>query len=304
MTQAAGCTRRHFLGASALSCIATPTLAKPSAGKQRGGDVSLEVGVTTSTFALQRRLDPKGFRVPDLLDVIRNELDIRVVDLSTMEIASFEAGYLDQVREKAAKLGCQLTNLKLNQSGLNLGSPDKAVREKALAEYKRGVDAAARLGMRWARPLPAKTHPDMAVYVAGYRELAEYAAKLDVQLLVENYSWLEDSPDSVVQLVDAIGVNVAACPDTGNWSSSEVRYAGLARTFPTAVSCDFKVRELGPNGQHEEYDLEKCFTIGWRAGFRGPWCLEHTHADRATLIRELRMLKGLLQKWIHQQQNS
>ena len=28
-------------------------------------------------------------------------------------------------------------------------------------------------------------------------------------------------------------------------------------------------RQLGPNGEHELYDLKRCFSIGWQAGFRG-----------------------------------
>ena len=75
------------------------------------------------------------------------------------------------------------------------------------------------------------------------------------------------------RLLEDVGRNIAACPDTGNWVSNEVRYKGLALTFPKAVTCDFKARELGPEGQHAAYDLKRCFTIGWEAGFRGPWCL-------------------------------
>jgi len=77
-----------------------------------------------------------------------------------------------------------------------------------------------------------------------------------------------------------------------------VRYAGLARTFPLAVTCDFKARELGKKGEHILYDLERCFQIGWKAGFRGPWCLEHAHRDRKQLFRELGLLRDTLRKWM------
>jgi sugar phosphate isomerase/epimerase len=186
----------------------------------------------------------------------------------------------------------------MNQPGLDLGSPDAGVRGKALSEYKQSIDAAARLGMRWARPLPTKERPDSRLLIDALRELADHAARRDVQLLIENFGWMQSDPDSVVRLVKAIGTNAAASPDTGNWTNNEVRYDGLAKTFPHAATCDFKARDLGPGGEHPLYDLKRCFTIGWDAGFRGPWCLEHGHADEKTLFKNLRMLRDQLRQWI------
>ena len=53
-----------------------------------------------------------------------------------------------------------------------------------------------------------------------------------------------------------------------------------------AVSCDFKAHKLGPKGEHEPYD------IGWKTGFRGPWCLEHKNSNRDDLFHELTLLRG------------
>ncbi|MCH7729877.1 MAG: hypothetical protein IH991_25915 [Planctomycetes bacterium] len=141
----------------------------------------------------------------------------------------------------------------------------------------------------------------MKIHVASYRELADYAASRDVQMLVENFGWMDSDPNSVPKLVEAIDRKVAVSPDTGNWSNNEVRYAGLAKAFPLAVTCDFKARALGPDGEHKLYDLKKCFEIGWKAGFRGPWCLEHANRDRKSLFRELALLRDMLRKWMSAQ---
>jgi hypothetical protein len=233
--------------------------------------------------------------------MMRDELDLRVIDMNTSSLASTDRGYLDKVRQAADDAGCILTNLKMNQFDLNMDSPDKAVREKALAEYKKSIDVAAHLGLRWARPLPRKERPDMSIHVASYRELADYAAERNVEMLVENFGWMQGDTESVVKLVKAVGPNIAACPDTGNWNSNDIRYAALEKTFPIAVTCDFKARQLGPNGEHALYDLKRCFTIGWKAGFRGPWCFEHAHADTKVLLRELALLRDMLQGWMKEQ---
>jgi hypothetical protein len=185
----------------------------------------------------------------------------------------------------------------MNQRGFDMNSRDKHIRQKALSEYKRSIDIASRLGCRWARPLPGKAKPDMTIHVTSYQELCRHAAKRNVQLLVENFGWMQSDSNSVVQLVKAIGNHVAAGVDTGNWDSNDIRYQGLAKTFPLAATCDFKARKLGLKGEHSSYDLRRCFDIAWASGFRGPWCLEHANVDTTSLLREFCLLRDMLRQW-------
>ncbi len=181
-----------------------------------------------------------------------------------------------------------------------MGHTDREIRGRAITEYKRSTDVAAELGCRWVRPLPQQAKPDMKIYVDSYKELCEYAAKKDVQLLVENFGWMQSDADSVSMLVKAIGENVAACPDTGNWNNNEIRYAGLTNSFPLAVTCDFKAKQLGPNDEHAAYDLKRCFDIAWAAGFRGPWAIEHGNADTGRFFAEVGLVRDMLRKWTAQ----
>lgn len=85
--------------------------------------------------------------------------------------------------------------------------------------------------------------------------------------------------------------------DTGNWTN-EARDEGLRQAFPHAVTCDFKARQLGENGEHAPYDLHRCFQIGWDAGFRGPWCLEHFDASLPRLLKNMQYLRDQLKTWM------
>lgn len=288
-------TRRQFGQGIAAAIAATEFPAQAATPD----DLVDEVGITSSSLSGHLVAKPTGnqFSMLELPRVMRDELDMRVIDLNTSSLASTDAAYLDQCREAAEKAGCVFTNLKLNQRNVDMNSADEATRRKAIEIYKTSINTAARLGCRWARPLPLPELPDMKLHVASYQELADYAAERKIEMLVENYGWMQGDPDSVIKLVRAIGRNVAPCPDTGNWNDNETRYAGLAKTFPTAVTCDYKARALGPNGEHELYDLKRCFDIGRKAGFRGPWCLEHANRDRKTLFRELSMLRDMLREW-------
>lgn len=301
-------TRRRFVvtGLSAVGAGMAVAVGSDAADETQASrqptDLAGAIGLVSASAHTQTsgRAEGRNFTLLEMPQILREELDLTVLDLNTMSFPSFgtvSAAYIDRLRHAADKAGCVMTNLKMNQRGLQMNSPDPEIRSRALAEYKRSIDVASELGCRWVRPLPQKETPDTAIHVAGYQELCEYGAKKNVQLLVENFGWMQNDPDSVPKLVQAIGSNVAACPDTGNWSSNAVRYEGLKKVFPLAVTCDFKAKKLGPDGEHDQYDLKRCFDIGWEAGFRGPWAIEHGNANTEKLLAGIGLVRDMLRKW-------
>ena len=288
--------RRAFLqstaGAALAVRLANPARAAPPASLQG------EVGITTGSF--MRHLSPEAatgkLRLLDLPRIMRDELGMQVIDLMTATLVSLEPAYLDQLRTAAADAGCVLSNLKINFSQADLGQADPARRRAALTAVKGGFDAAARLGVRWVRPLPGVRRADLARLTESYRELCDYGDQRGLTVLVENIGWMKEDPAGVPDLIRSVGPVLRSQPDTGNWSDA-VRYEGLARAFPFALSCDFKAMTLAPDGTHAAYDLARCFELGWAAGFRGPWVIEHFHADLKELLREMALLRDQLRDW-------
>jgi L-ribulose-5-phosphate 3-epimerase len=291
--------RRKFLQTVAVAAVAGPIAGTVHAAPAPAKDLDRQIGVTTGSLMRNLSVDaqPGKLRLLDFPRIMRDELGMKVIDLMTATLASLEPAYVDQLRSAADKHGCVLTNLKMNQPELDLASPDEALRRRSLDEYKRTIDAAQRLGCRWVRPLPRSETPDRSRYVAAYRELIDYAGPKGISLLIENFGWMMAEPDAIPGIVAAVGPGLAACPDTGNWRD-DVRYDGLAKAFPHAVTCDFKYKELDAEGRHAAYDLERCFRIGWDAGFRGPWCFEHFNADLPTLWKEFVLMKERLAQWM------
>ena len=262
-------------------------------------DLARGLGVTTGSFVKHLATTPaKGKLVMlDLPKIMHDELDMTVLDLMTRTLPSLEPDYCEKLRTAAEKAGCVITNLKMNQPNLDMASADADKRKQALEVYKQTIDAAARLGCRWVRPLPGNGRPDLKLLVSAYRELIDYAAPKKISLLIENNGWMKDDPDAIPAVVKAVGAGLASQPDTGNWTA-RARYEGLQKAFPSAVSCDFKALKLGPDGEHADYDLRKCFDIAWKAGFRGPWCFEHFHDDLGMLLKEMTLLRDWLRKWM------
>jgi Xylose isomerase-like TIM barrel len=291
--------RRQFLFNTAAGAALVSGPVAVAEEKNKPGSLAGEVGITTGSF--MRHLSPDAregkLRLLDLPRRMRDELDLRVIDLMTATLVSLEPDYCDKLRDAAERAGCVLTNLKMNNPGLDLASTDDAVRRHALAEYKRTMDAAVRLGVCWVRPLPGPKRPDLAVVASAYRELMDYGESHGLTLLVENFGWMQDDPDAIPALIEAVGPKLRSQPDTRNWTD-RVRYEGLTKAFPFAASCDFKPFPLAPDGSHPRYDLKRCFQIGWDAGFRGPWCLEHFHNDLAAQFKEMAIIRDLLRSWM------
>ena len=137
-----------------------------------------EVGVTTSSLGSHVALHPNSDQIAlfDLPHLLLDEFDMRVIDLNTTTLGESSPADLDRLRNEAAKSGSHLINLKMNQRGLNMDSPDEQVRAHAVSEYKKSIDTAAQLGCRWARPLPLAEDPDFSIHVKSYRKLADYGA--------------------------------------------------------------------------------------------------------------------------------
>lgn len=296
-------TRREFLSAAAAACIVTqaPLAFGFESRKQAKVDSKLdgEIGVTTGSLMRHLTIEPQAgkVRLLDFPKIMRDDLDMRVIDLMTRTLASMEPAYLDELRNRSEKAGCIITNLKMNQTGLDMASLDKETRERALTEYKRTIDAAQRLGCRWVRPAPGPTRPDIKQLAASYRKLIDYAAPKGISLLIENNGWIKDDPEAIPTVLSAVGEGLAAAPDTGNWTDP-ARFEGLAKAFPHAVTCDFKAFMFGPEGEHPRYDLKRCFDVAWKAGFRGPWCLEHFNDTLDGLLAGFVRLRDMLKAWM------
>jgi hypothetical protein len=294
-------SRRDFTTTiAAITCSLTPLKAAPP--KTHHADLTGRIGITTGSFSrhFSKEQRPDKIRLLDLPAMMRDELDMHVLDLMTANVPSFEPTYLSKLRDRAEQAGCILTNLKMNQKGIDMGSPDPETRRKAIESYKLTIESASLLGCRWVRPLPMFEAPDFNAYVQSYRELIEFAADKGITLLMENFGWIQDDPDAIPRTIKAVGEGLAASIDTGNWTD-RARYEGLQKAYPLAVTCDFKAKGLGKSGEHDAYDLERCFQIGWEVGYRGPWFFEHTNPKLAKLTQDLVMLRDMLRKWAQQQ---
>lgn len=293
-------SRRTFLSlvpAAALGATLQHVVAADD-DRRRGRDLRGQYGLTTGSFVRHLSVEPRPGKLVllDLPQIMRDELDLKVLDLMTRTFASLDEAYCDRLRNAAEKAGRTITNLKMNLEGVDIASADEELRHRSLQAYKQTIDVAARLGCRWARPATTNQRPDFDRLIAGLRELNDYAESKGLSLLVENNGWMKADPTALPRIASAFNGTIGVQPDTGNWTGA-ARYTGLAKAAPHSVSCDFKALQLGPHGEHPDYDLRRCFDAAWSGGFRGPWCFEAFDATLAGLLRVFVKLREMLTAW-------
>lgn len=271
--------RRSFIATTAL---ASASLA--AAAPQRS--LARLVGITTGGLNFQR--ENKVLNAISLPRFMRDDLGMQMIDLNTRWLTAFDDKYIGKVRDNAEKHGCFFSNLKVNHRY------EAVTTAKGMAHSKELVRTAQRLGARWIR----LSFPKKPTW-QPYRELAKYAKQRNVQLLVENGGWIGSDSDAIPRIVKEVGVNIAPGPDTGNWKD-DVRWEGLKKAFPGAVTCDFKVFELDAQKKHQRYDIRRCFEIAWKAGFRGPWAIEHWNDDLQQYAKDTGYLRDQLVAWMKQ----
>lgn len=241
----------------------------------------------------------KKFDLLDFPALMRERYGFALLDLVNTHFTSTRAAYLDRLTAALAKAGCRVWNLKINLSGANISHPDSDVRKQSIEKNRRWLDIAAYIGSPCARVNSGglvEGRINLQNTIEAYKQLAEYGKRRLVKIIIENHDGVSASPDAVMQIVKAVKENIATGPDTQNFDEP-ARFAGLRQIFPYAATCDVKTLDIGPRGEHPDYDLERTVRIGIEAGYHGPWMIEFVGRTQDPFEGVARA-RELLLKWL------
>jgi hypothetical protein len=95
----------------------------------------------------------------------------------------------------------------------------------------------------------------------------------------------------------AVGVVAHAAPFAIAGDAARQQGAPAKRDGEIGVTRGSLMRHLTVESQ-PPYDLERCFQVAWKAGFRCPWCLEHFNDTLAGLLAGFVRLRDILNSWM------
>lgn len=193
-----------------------------------------------------------------------------------------DKAYLADMKKRADDNGVRSLLIMIDGEG-DLGSTDKEERAAAVQNHYKWLDAAKELGCHAIRVNAAgKGDPgDIAQAAArSLTELGQYAAQLELNVLVENHGGYSSNGQWLSFIMRAVNQpNVGTLPDFGNFCITRVedgscaeeydRYQGVNELMPFAKAVSAKANDFNEDGSEVRIDYQKMLTIVKSAGYNG-----------------------------------
>ena len=169
----------------------------------------------------------------------------------------------------------------------DLADPSEDVRNQAVENHKKWIDAAKELGCHSIRVNTFGTNdPELWVpsVVDGLKKLSTYAATKNINVLCENHGWLSSDAPILIEAINQVDMeNCGTLPDFGNWcvkrkagaqwgECEEVyadKYEGIKMMMPHAKAVSAKSYDFDENGNETTLDYPRILQLVKDAGYTG-----------------------------------
>jgi sugar phosphate isomerase/epimerase len=288
------------LGAMILPKFMTSNPSMKDSQKEMPGKFDFEISLAEFSFAGE--LMSGKMTNMDFPARAKNEFGINVLEY----VSGFfngkhtDSAYMNELKKRCDDLG--LKNNLIMVDGSNIADLDSAKRKQAVEWHYAWVDAAKFLGCSTIRVnlgdtskaitgVPDDPAEEAAKSAAeGYHMLLEYAAKQNMDVIVENHFGNSTDIDWLVGVIKTVNMpNSGLLPDLGNFcrqrSKPETndlkgmlstkcikeydRYEGVQKMMPYAKGISAKTHKFDANGNETEIDYFKIFKIIKEAGLKG-----------------------------------
>jgi sugar phosphate isomerase/epimerase len=243
-------------------------------------------------WSLNRHLFGRAEPKLDNLDFAKTARDFGIDAVEYVNQFFFDKGtdkaYLTDMKQRAADVGVRSLLIMVDREGA-LGAPDQAQRAEVVGKHHKWVDAAKFLGCHSIRvnaQSDGKLSFDEQMKLAadGLRQLTEYGAEQDINVIVENHGGLSSHGQwlvGVMKLVDH--PRCGTLPDFGNFAVNRSknewyeRYQGVTELMPYAKAVSAKAHAFDESRpwvtiderSKKETDFLKMMRIVLDAGYRG-----------------------------------
>jgi len=275
--------RRRFLaaGSVAAAAVTLPALAKNAkAALPKPVKDEKPYEISLAQWSLNREI--RGCQL-DNLDFAKTakEMGIDAVEYVNqffMDKAE-DTAYLDSMKKRCEDNGVKSLLIMIDREG-NLGDPDEAKRKTAVENHHKWVKAAKHLGCHSIRVNAASAgeyQEQVKLAADGLRQLSEFAAGHDINVIVENHGGLSSNGQWLAQVIRRVDLdNCGTLPDFGNfWITRGEngieydRYMGMSALMPFAKAVSAKSHAFDEAGNETNMDYQKIMQIVYDAGYRG-----------------------------------
>ena len=213
-----------------------------------------------------------------------------------------DTAYLTELKSRADDNGVRSVLIMCDGEGA-LGDPDDAARTTTVENHYRWVEAAKFLGCHSIRvnaQSQGEPEEQRSLVVDGLSRLTEFAAPLEINVIVENHGGLSSNGAWLSSVIGAVAhPRCGTLPDFGNFRIQDEdwydRYQGMTELMPFAKAVSAKSNVFDDHGNERNTDYERVMRIVLEAGYRSYVGIEY----EGTELSEpdgIRATKALLER--------
>ena len=212
------------------------------------------------------------------------------------------AEYTQEMKKRAEDHGVKTLLIMIDREG-DLGNPDEAQRKQVVENHKPWVDMAKELGCHSVRVNAASRGTwDEQVQLAadGLRMLTEYAAPLDMNVIVENHGGLSSNGKWLTEVMKTVdNPRCGTLPDFGNFRINREeeydRYEGMDELMDYAKAVSAKSYDFDEAGNETTIDFKRMMKIALDHGYHGYVGIEY-EGRRLPAFEGIRKTQTLLER--------
>lgn len=308
-------TRRKFISSIAgMAAIGIGATSCAMSKKTSSSGKPLLFEISLAEWSFHKALFAKKMTHLDFPVVAKQQYGINVVEYVNqffMDKAK-DTTYLNELLKRCNDNGVKNHLIMCDGEG-NLGDTDATKRTQAVENHYKWIDAAKYLGCLTIRVNAfgqGTAEEVQKAAIESISHLGEYAAKVNINVIVENHGGYTSNGQWMVGLMK--GINrpyVGVLPDFNNfcikresgeqWKGKCIeeydRYKGVAEMMPYAKGASAKTIDFDANGNCVETDYYKMFQIIKDSGFKGYVGIEY-EGEKLNEEEGIRKTKKLLEK--------
>lgn len=288
--------RRSFVKSASLAAAAL-TIFPVCAGKRAEDKIMTEprFKISLAQWSLHRALNDKKLDHLDFPKKAAQAFGIYAVEYVNQffKDKATDNAYLAEMNLRTGDLGVKQLLIMIDGEG-GLAEPDKKLRDQAVSNHLKWVDAARFLGCHSIRVNAFGISDDRAARhaaaVDGLGSLATYAATVDLNVIVENHGGLSSDGQWLSGVMKEINMaNCGTLPDFGNfclrreggkeWDGPCIaeydRYLGVEELLPLARAVSAKSYDFDAEGNETTIDFARMIEIVKKSSYRGYLGIEY-----------------------------
>ena len=269
--------------------------------------------ISLAQWSLHRSFEKGILKAEDFASIAKDDFQLEAVEYVNgfYTAHASDQKFWNRMRSRSEEAGVKNLLIMVDNEGY-LGDPDEGKRKKAVENHYKWVEAAKLLGCHSIR-VNAFGKGDRETLrnnlKDGLGSLAEYGAKLNIHILIENHGLHSSDAVYITELIKSVNSSfLGTLPDFGNWclnrewgstqggqcTDSFDPYKGVVLMLPFAKGVSAKSYDFDDQGQETTIDYNKMLRLVKEANFNGYIGIEY-EGQRLSEAEGIKATKRLIE---------